>query len=236
MISLPSSKEVRLPDPAENGEEVKLLAFKREVLKVVEDYVSDNLVNSSQEFSNLSSQQSKGITDLRKKCKRDDLVIMETDKTKKLSIMTKENYVSVTAPHTDCDSTITSEELKVIERTLNGHTAQLTRAFMVAHNQGDFRRIKMATTNSNVEPPPLRSVRKDHKSVPLDQALYGPPSRPIGNGNNAPDSQLSWILARICKKAADSLNNQLECLNTVELLHAIDQKNDHSVPSKCCFC
>ena len=101
--------------------------------------------------------------------------------------------------------------------------------------RGDFLRIKMATTNSNIEPPPLRSVRKDHKTVPPDQPSYGPPSRQIGNGNNAPDSQLSWILATICKKAADSLDNPSECLGTEELLHTIDQENDHPIAGQCCF-
>ena len=160
---------------------------------------------------------------------------METDKTKKLSIMTKENYVSVTTPHTENDQAITPEELKMIERTLNGHTAQLTRAFMVAHDQGDFRRVKMAITNSNIEPPPLRSVRKDHKNLPATQTSFDPPSRPMGNGNNAPDSQMSWILATICNKSAVSLNNTHECLSTEELLNAIDQENGHPVHQQCCF-
>ena len=159
----------------------------------MEDYISGSSDTKTKErsdllFPNLSDQQNKGISSLKKKCKEEDLVIMETDKTKKLSIMTKENYVSVTTPHTENDQAITSEELKMIERTLNGHTAQLTRAFMVAHDQGDFRRVKMAITNSNIEPPPLRSVRKDHKQLPETQTSFGPPSRPIGNGNNAPDS------------------------------------------------
>ena len=63
--------------------------------------------------------------------------------------------------------------------------------------------------NENIEPTPLRAVRKNHKHVPDDLIIFGPPSRPIGDGNDAPDFQLSWILANICQRAADSLGAEL---------------------------
>ena len=50
---------------------------------------------------------------------------------------------------------------------------------------------------------------------------------PIGNGNKAPDSQLSWILANICQKAADSCNSKEECTSTEDMLSAIDKCNQN---------
>ena len=150
---------------------------------------------------------------------------METDKLKRLSIMTMENYVASTEPHTVNDPVITEEELSSIERILNGHTLHFTRALLISHNQGDMRRLKMAMHNESLDPPALRAVRKDHKVVPPEQKDFGPPSRPIGNGNNAPDSQLSWILATICQKAADSIDSESECDSTQDMLAAIDKEN-----------
>ena len=81
-------------------------------------------------------------------------------------------------------------------------------------------------------PPPLRSVRKDHKKVPDDLISFGPPSRPMGDGNNAPDTQLSWILATICQKAANSWNSKSECVSTEDMLSYIDRENgDPGKPS-----
>ena len=68
-------------------------------------------------------------------------------------------------------------------------------------------------------------MRKDHKVVPPGQELVGPPSRPIGDGNNAVDSQLNCILAEICARAADKINDPSECQSTEGLLHHIDQDN-----------
>ena len=67
--------------------------------------------------------------------------------------------------------------------------------------------------------------RKDHKEVPDDMKVFGPPSRPVGKGNNAPDTQLSWMLAKICQKAADALSPPSECISTEDLLSSMDLEN-----------
>ena len=62
------------------------------------------------------------------------------------------------------------------------------------------------------------------KEISQSEETFGPPARPVGNGNNTQDSQLSWILATICDKAADSLENPSECLSTEDPVH-----------DQCCF-
>ena len=123
------------------------------------------------------------------------------------------------------DVVLTDLELLNIETELNAHMCQLARAFNLCYEQGDFRRIKTAITNSSIFPPTIRSVRKDHKEVPDDMKVFGPPSRPVGNGNNAPDTQLSWMLATICQKAADALSPPSECISTEDLLSSMDLEN-----------
>ena len=92
--------------------------------------------------------------------------------------------------------------------------------------QGDYIRTKQAITNSSVIPPPLKSLRKDHKNIPEELLQFGPPSRPVGDGNNAPDSQLSWLLATICQRAADAIDFPSECVSTEDMLSCIDSEND----------
>ena len=118
-----------------------------------------------------------------------------------------DNYVAVTESHITEDRVIDHDELQSIERTLNAHSCQVARAFSLCSAQGDFLRIKQAITKSFLIPLPIRSVRKDHKDVPGELKDFGPPFRPVGDGNNAPDSQLSWILATICQKAANAINS-----------------------------
>ena len=199
-----------MPKTLDNEEETKLLAFKAEVMKITRDYISSNCDSKGNQKLNVTVDQFNGMKSLKRRCKQEDLVVMETDKSKRLSIMTKQNYIESTEPHVKDDQVVSEEELSGIEKLLNGHSLQLTRAFMISYEQADFYRLKQAMTNFSIEPPPLRAVRKDHKIIPAHQQDVGPPSRPIGDGNNAPDTQLSWILALVGQKAADSLDSQSE--------------------------
>ena len=92
-------------------------------------------------------------------------------------------------------------------------------------------RVKQALINEDIEPTPLRSVRNDHKKVTVHLQEFGPPCRPIGDGNSAPDSQLSWILANICQKAANSLAFKTECTctSTEAMLAAVDRVNEAEI-------
>ena len=174
---------------------------------------------------NLSQAQAEGLNSLAKRLKRDDLVVMETDKSSRLSVQTLTSYVESTLPHTMNDNPVSQEDLAQAERTLNGHTLQLSRALQLCQAKSEARRLKMALTNQKIEARPIKAVRKDHKVVPPGQELVGPPSRPIGDGNNAVDSQLNSILAEICAKAADRINDPSECHSTEGLLHHIDLDN-----------
>jgi len=71
---------------------------------------------------NITADQLRGVNSLKKRCKQEDLVIMETEKSKRLSIMTKPNYIASTEPHIRDDLKVSGTGLVSIERLLNGHT------------------------------------------------------------------------------------------------------------------
>ena len=89
VASLPYNTVVRLPDVMESREEVKLAAFKTEVLELVRKYTEENCSSNGKQELNVSTVQSQGIQNLKNRCKQEDLVIMEMDKNKRLIMMTK---------------------------------------------------------------------------------------------------------------------------------------------------
>ena len=123
---------------------------------------------------------------------------------------------------------LTDTDLTSIENALNDHTCQIVREFNLCYEQGVFIRTKQALVNSSIIPPALRSLRKDHKKVPIEQKTFGPPTCSVGNGNNAPNTQLCWLLATICQKAADTLCSPSECISTEDMLSSIDQENNNA--------
>ena len=195
------------------------------MMETTRKYISENCTEDGSQLWDISSQQKAGLISLKRRIREEDLVAMELDKSKRMTLMMKQNYVDSALPLIAEDMVISVEQQHHIERSLNGHTLQLARTFMLCFNQGDLNWIKSALINEYIEPTPLRAVRKDHKEVPEQLQEFGPPSRPIGDGNNAPDSQLSWILANICQRAADSLSSQYECTSTEDMLSTIDEAN-----------
>ena len=105
-------------------------------------YASENCSSERRQESNISRSEYFGKTSLKERCKTEDLVIMETDKSKRMSLMTKQNYVAATEPHIVDDRAISEEELSGIENVLNAHTCQVARVYNLHYKEGDFRRIK----------------------------------------------------------------------------------------------
>jgi len=123
VASLPLNKEVRLQDVMDSREEVKLAAYKTEVLELVRKYSSENCSVDGKQASNLTNGEIRGITSLRSRCKNEDLVIMETDKSKRLSMMTKEYYIAVTETHVIEDRVPLRGLLMLTVVKLPGHLA-----------------------------------------------------------------------------------------------------------------
>ena len=119
---LPTNKQVILPETLDNREESKLLAFKAEVMQITSNYISSHCDSRGNQKMNITADQLRGVNSLKKRCKQEDLVIMETEKSKRLSIMTKPNYIASTEPHIRDDLKVSGTGLVSIERLLNGHT------------------------------------------------------------------------------------------------------------------
>ena len=106
VTSLPFNKVVYLPDTLKSREEVKLAAYKTEVMELVKRYIADNCAKDGKQNSNLTEVERVGIQSIKERCKSEDLVVMETDKSKRLSLMTMDNYIAVTESHITEDRVI----------------------------------------------------------------------------------------------------------------------------------
>ena len=93
----------------------------------------------------------------------------------------------------------------------------------------------MAMTNECIFQPPLSTTRKDHKDIPRHLEEFGSPSRPISDGNKAPNTQFSQVMATIFKKAAYALQNPYQCVGTEEMLKAIDEEDSSHCDDQTCI-
>ena len=111
---------------------------------------------------------------------------------------------------------------------MHNHTKQFNRMFRVGATWGHERRVANATTSTNVPPPPLYGLRKDHKPVPH-------PVRPVCGARISPNSRLGHFLSRVINDYVDCEESQTECHSSEEMRAAFEAFNnlDKNERAKC---
>ena len=87
-----------------------------------EKYVKGNV-----KPSNLTEEQQQGLSSLKRKKKDHDIVIFETDKSKRFACDSIENYTRLGATHIANDEVVEEETRKQFEKEVNAHTEMWSR-------------------------------------------------------------------------------------------------------------
>ena len=118
------------------------------------------------------------------------------------------------------------KQVNSIEKEMNNHCKLLYRIFSVGKgNPKDKDRIDIASTSTNVLPPPLYGMRKDHKAIPPGKEQSGPPMRPVCAAKSAPNSRMSGILCRIINDVCDGVEKSSEVRSAEEMRAGLEKFN-----------
>ena len=223
---LPFNKEVVIPEPLNEETENQLQMIKNQLTNVTRKYIAKNKIrNKELEGANLSEIQKEGLNSL---TKRKDAVIFQTDKSGRLSIDSKANYVEASKPHYEKDIDITEEIHERAQKEANGHSVMWSR--MLRAGEGTKNGKNRVKTNLLVENNDLASqytLRKDHKES--TDANKGPPVRPVCGATNAYNNKLSHLLSMIIKPM-NKLNSS-SCRSSEEMIASIQQANEKGLPT-----
>ena len=98
---------------------------------------------------------------------------------------------------------------------------------MLGFNWGHGKRMNSAIVNNLSHIPSMYSLPKDHKSFISE---IGPKARPVCGASEAPNGQLSEILAEVIMAMNNEMDKEIGtmCLSTEELLSEIDNVNERS--------
>ena len=214
---LPFNKRIKLPDPVDEESEVQIQALKTRLRHVTNQYIQ-----SQPHSTTLSKSEEAGLKSLKKRVSDKEIVIFQTDKSGRFAVDSLVNYVQSSQTHTVNDPVITKEEHQQIEHHMNAHSVALARMICAGELQKDSDRIHKNMILTDSQPPPLYTVRKDHKQH--DNNVVGPPTRPICGANSSANSRLSYLLnlliSEVWKRDTCTI-----CLSTEELKSEIDHVN-----------
>ena len=231
---IPTVQRLYLPNPGTIEEEVVMENIKMKMINTAREYKKKYCDEKGYiKNHNLSKEETEGLEEVKEKIKNGEIVVFATDKSGRLSIDTPNNYTEAVLEHTTNDIEISSEGVKQRENKINLHMRQFNKMFRVGEEHGHEDRVIAATLSTNIQPPPLYGLRKDHKNT-TDQ-VKGPPVRPVCGASISPNSRLSHFVSKIINDYSDHESIKTECRSSEEMRAAFENYNtvDAETKKKC---
>ena len=151
-----------------------------------------------------------------------------TDKSGKLVLDTRENFLKCMEPHSINDQQVEYEACLKSEPLLNNHAKSWAKLLNMGMNagQGQTQRIREALTVKHSNVAQLKGLRKDHKRAV--NPTEGPPLRPLADGKLGPNAPAANMMSRILRPVRHALHKIIptEILSTEEALHLIEKFNN----------
>ena len=210
VTDLQECSRVTLPKPLPIQEEAKVEIRREMHNRIYSQYIKEFCNENGDQKTNLSEDETRGIKKLKKRVEEGGGVVMKTDKSGKMCISTKEKYIELGMQHVKGDKEISREELRCIERILNGHGMSWSKMWGTgkAHNQED--RVMNSRVSSSENTSDLLVAFKNHKKEEK--------GRPIATGNSGNTRALSNAVSDFVEAVANSESTKIEVISSEDLL------------------
>ena len=207
-------------------EEAALETLRVELLALFKVYVRKNCKKKGGAQSiNLTHSQSKGLKSLKKRFSEGELVIIPTDKSGNLAILSRKLYKEAGMKHAMKDKEVDWERIREAQRELNGHVSMLIKCFRIGQYWDHGSRIRETTMGEGLSVCPLSLLFKDHKGWRADSGT-APPTRPVVGGHVGINLHISEIVSDILDPVVSTYEGGMEIISTEDLLARVEILNE----------
>ena len=231
VTDIPTCRRTIPPQPLPPEETTILTNLKSRLKGVTKTYIKDRCDrNGNLKKNNLTREEAEGIKSIKKKVREEEWMVVQSDKSKRMTANTKQNYLKRLNAHTEGDTDVSLEEEKKIEREMNATTLQLARILRLGgkwNGSGQhWQRIKSALRTKSCWIPSLYGLTKDHKASPPGEEELGPPLRPVCGATESANGALSEMLTEILTKVAEEADKEcFSCTSNEELMATLTEVN-----------
>ena len=201
VTSLKTCRRVTIPPPLPEKEEAKI----QSVLTSIEEAINRESARNKKlriRPSTLTKKEQTGLKMLRKRTKKGEAAIVATDKSGKMSALSKTVYDAKIHEHTNMDKVITHEEVAKLETVLSATASSLARVLQIGEAWGQTDRVQSAVKSELTSVPPLAMLLKDHKEG------SDKPIRPLCRSADSPNGVLSDLTAKVMQIVAKDINSR----------------------------
>ena len=217
---LPFNSRIILPRALDEESEISMQQLKNKLNRCTQEYTENNRIRI-----NLSEEQEMGLKSIIQRSHAQEIIVHETDKTKRFSCDSADNYRQLAEAHINHDEIVTEETKNRFERLINSHTTIWLRILNAGKDENHKDRIKSSMMSKNGPAAPIAFPRKDHKIY--DSEIIGPPGRPLCGGDVSYNKRLSHLasimLAEIYK------DEETVCSSTEDLVSEVDRVNRQGI-------
>ena len=182
-------------------DEAALETLRMELMEIFRVHMRENCNERGEQKSNLTSSEFRGYQSLKKRVKNGEIVIVQTDKTGKLCIMSREAYEEAGMVHTNKDEEVGQKTVEKIEREINGNVSLMTKFFRLGKGWNQVGRVRETLITNSQALCPMYLTFKDHKGWKPESGKP-PPTRPIAGGNVGLNLNLSELISEVCEAAS----------------------------------
>ena len=223
---LKRNSRVYLPRKARSVEEErKFEAMRIELKSVFKDYVSNSCEKGGKQMINLTPSQSRGLKSIKKRVADGELVILPTDKSGRLSVMTRDTYKKAGLAHTLRDREASWQEVKESQRELNGHVSMVIKVFRIGSYWDHGPRVRETTMGEDMAICPMSLLFKDHKGWSASSGT-APPTRPVVGGHMGINMHLSELVSDILDPVVGTYVGGREIISTEDMVARAELVNE----------
>ena len=223
---LKGNSRVYFPKKARSLEdEARLEALRVELMRTFRNYVGNFCKEGGKQTSNLSASQARGLKSLKKRVADGEVVIVPTDKSGRLAIMTRAAYMEAGLKHTLKDKLVGWQEIKDSQKELNGHVSMPIKSFRIGSRWDHGARVRETTMGEGLSICPMSLLFKDHKGwSPTDGTA--PPTRPVVGGHRGINMHISELVSDILDPVVANYEGGCEIISTEDLIARVEILND----------
>ena len=133
--NLPFNVKTSMPEKLKLDKEIKLQELKMKLKNVTETYARKNRT----EHINMGENIKRGLKSLIERRDSNEIVVFQTDKSGKMSVDTKENYIMASATHFQ-DKEIELKEARTVETEINAHAVFWIKMLQAGKSNNDEKR------------------------------------------------------------------------------------------------
>ena len=121
VTDLKECARVTLPRPLDTKHEALIEMRRGTNERIYSEYRKEECNKKGDVRGNLTEEEKDGLKSLQKRMKNQEIVILKTDKSGKMCVVTREEYIRMGQEHTGKDAEIDRKTIIEKEKQLNGH-------------------------------------------------------------------------------------------------------------------